>query len=62
MPGADKTAPSEPRIDWFAFHGQDRKDALMDAAQRFAPDESLERLDSQRELAQCQSPLGSQSA
>jgi len=59
MPGAYKTALSEPWIDRFAFHGQDCKDALVDAAQRFTPHESLKGLHSQRELAQCQRSLGS---
>jgi len=55
----DRIAASKSRIDRLAFHGQDGEDALVDAAQRFAPDESLEGLYPQRELAQCQRSLGS---
>jgi hypothetical protein len=48
---ADDADFSEPWIDGLAFERQHAEDALMDAAQRLAADEALERLDAEREFA-----------
>src|ERR1700681_2906754 len=41
---------SQPRIDWFAFHRQNSKDALVHASKRFPSGEALESFDAEREL------------
>src|SRR4051812_19569771 len=41
----------QPRVDRLALEGEDAEDALVDAAERLAADEPLERLDPERELA-----------
>jgi len=56
------TSVSQPRIDRLALHGQHAEDALVNAPERLAPDESLQGLDAQGELAESQSSLGGQAA
>ena len=56
--GHRRNPGSEARIDGLALQGQHAEDALVDPAQRLAADETLQRLDPQRELAQGQRPLG----
>ncbi len=48
---------SQPRVDRLALQRQHAEHALVDAAQRLAADEALERLDAERELAQGQRAL-----
>ena len=43
---------SEPRVDRLALEREDAEDALVDAAERLAAHEALERFDAERELAQ----------
>src|SRR5579884_1475828 len=52
----------KPRIHRLAFQGKDGEGALVDVPQGLAADETLKRLDAQRELAQRQRPLGAQAA
>lgn len=49
-------------IDRLAFQSQDAKDALMDAAERFAANEPFEGFDSQAKLPQGQRSFGRESA
>src|SRR5881628_1156726 len=53
---------SKPWVYGFAFQGEHAEDALVDAPQWFAADESLQRLDAQRKLAQGEGALGSHAA
>lgn len=50
--GSNVRRSLEPRIHGLAFHRKNSECALMHAAQRFRPDESLQSLHAQRELAQ----------
>src|SRR5262249_41738160 len=52
----------QPRIDRLAFERQDAEDAFVDAPQRLAADEPLERLDPQGEFAERERSLLGQSA
>ena len=53
---------SEPRIHRLAFQRQYTEHAFVHAAQRLAPNESLERFDAECELAQRQRPLCGETA
>src|SRR5690242_12803857 len=53
---------SEARVDRLAFQRQHPEDALVDAPQRLHPREALQRLDTERELAQRQRALCRQAA
>src|SRR6266542_2999573 len=59
---ADDADFSEPRIDGLALERQHAEDALMDAAQRLAADEALERLDAEREFANGERALAAEAA
>src|SRR5881628_543288 len=52
----------QPRIHGLAFKGEDPEDALVNAIERLAPRESLERFDAQGELAERQRALGRETA
>ncbi len=55
-----RVPPSEPRVDRLALLRQDREYTLMDAAQRLARDEPLERRESQPELVMRQPTLATE--
>src|SRR5437763_9280878 len=52
----------QARIDRLALEGEDAEDALVYPAERLAADEPLERLDPQREFAERERPLPSETA
>src|SRR5579862_7464227 len=55
-----RRAALQRRIDRFALEGEHAEDAFVDAVERFAAGESLQRLDAERELAKRERPFGSQ--
>ncbi len=59
---ADDADVSEPWIDGLALERQHAEDALIDAAQRLAADEALERLDAEREFANGERALAAEAA
>src|SRR5262245_18539986 len=54
--------PLQPRIDGFALQREHAEGAFMHAAQRLAPDEALQPLDAERELAQRERELAAEPA
>src|SRR5882724_5111054 len=66
IPAASRTMPPpvglilQPRIHRLALEGQDAEHALVHAAERLLPDESLEPLDAEGEFAQGQGALDAQ--
>lgn len=53
---------SQPRVHRLALEREHTEDALVHAPHRLAPDETLERLDAERELAQCERALAAEPA
>jgi len=52
----------EPGVDRLAFQGQHPEDALVYAVQRLVPDEPLQRLDAEPELADREGALATKTA
>jgi hypothetical protein len=52
----------QPGIDRFALQREHSEDALVDAAEGFAANEALQRLDSEGELPKREAPLGREPA
>jgi len=53
---------SQPRIDRLALHREDTEHAFVDAVERLAAHESVERLDAEPELADGERALASEAA
>jgi hypothetical protein len=54
---SDTAGVSEARINGLALKRENSKNTFVNAAERFLPDKSFQRLDTQSELPQCQGAL-----